>query len=147
MGLKGKLIASMEVKCGGHLVHDIFHINAHHIPNISPSKVNHFEIHEDEILKIGSIVSWKYNHDGKEKFAKQVIEAIDPPTKSITWKVIEGDVLQSYNSFIVITYCDHQWTTVDLKNEKKIEDTPEPLTLLDFFIGVINDIESHLLKK
>ncbi|KAG5606208.1 hypothetical protein H5410_027700 [Solanum commersonii] len=118
MDLKGKLIASVEVNCGEHSVHNIFHINTHHIPNISPSKVNHFEIHEDEILKIGSIVSWKYNDDGKEKFAKQVIEANDPPTKSITWKVIEGNALQSYNSFIVITSCDHQWTTVALKYEK-----------------------------
>lgn len=61
MGVKGNLIASMEVKCGGHSVHDIFHINTHHIPNISPNKVNYFEIHEDENLKVGSVIRWKYN--------------------------------------------------------------------------------------
>ncbi|KAG5609031.1 hypothetical protein H5410_020312 [Solanum commersonii] len=61
MGLKGKLIASLEVKCGGHLVHDI-------------PLVNHFEIHEGEILKV----------DGKEKLLKEVIEAIDHHEKSIT---------------------------------------------------------------
>lgn len=52
-GVKGKLIASIEVKCGGHLIHDTFHSNTHHIPNISPSKVNHFQIHGDEIIKVG----------------------------------------------------------------------------------------------
>ncbi|KAK4737156.1 hypothetical protein R3W88_000853 [Solanum pinnatisectum] len=57
MGLKGKLIASTEVKCGGHSIHKIFHTNTHHIANISPSKINRFEIHEGETIKVGSIVS------------------------------------------------------------------------------------------
>jgi len=64
MGLKGKLISSVEVKCGGHLVHDIFHAKTHHISNISPSKVKSFEIHEGEAVDVGSIVEWTYN-DGK----------------------------------------------------------------------------------
>lgn len=63
MGFKGKLIASMEIKCGGHLFHDFYQINAHHVSNISPDKVHHFNIHEgDQDLKVGSIIGWKYNH-------------------------------------------------------------------------------------
>ncbi|WMV41805.1 hypothetical protein MTR67_035190 [Solanum verrucosum] len=46
MGVKGKLTVSVEVKCGGHLVHDLFHMNTHHIANITPKNVNCFEIHE-----------------------------------------------------------------------------------------------------
>lgn len=61
MGVKGKLIASVEVKCGGHLVHDIFHTKTHHISNICPSKIQNFEIHEGDSVKVGSVVSWKYN--------------------------------------------------------------------------------------
>ncbi|PHT81436.1 hypothetical protein T459_14451 [Capsicum annuum] len=71
----------MEVKCGEHLFHVIFHTNTHHAPNISPNNVKHFEIHEDETLKISSIVSWKYMEDGK-KIATEMIEAIDPQKKS-----------------------------------------------------------------
>ncbi|KAK6790726.1 hypothetical protein RDI58_009807 [Solanum bulbocastanum] len=86
MGMKGKLIVSEEVKCGGHSVYDIFHTNTRHLPNISPSRIKHFEIHKGEIGKIDSVVSWKYYEDGKEMIAKIVIEAIDPQKKSITWK-------------------------------------------------------------
>ncbi|MCD7452698.1 hypothetical protein HAX54_017822, partial [Datura stramonium] len=100
MGVKGKLIASMEVKCGGDLFHDTFHTNTHHVPNISPN-INHFEIHEGETLKVGSVVSWKYIEDGKEMYVKEVIEASDPQKKSVTWKVIEGDLLKLYNSFTI----------------------------------------------
>ncbi|KAF3676876.1 putative tubulin alpha chain-like [Capsicum annuum] len=104
MGVKGKLIGSIEVKCGGHLVHDIFHNYTHHIPNIC--------------------------RDGKEKNLKQVIEAVDSQNKSISWKVIGADLLELYNSFTTIASCDHQWTTWTFVYEKKTEETPEPLVLL-----------------
>lgn len=68
MGVKGKLIGSVEVKCGGHLVHDIFHNYTHHIPNICRGKINHFEIHEGGAIKVGSVVGWKYNDGGNKHF-------------------------------------------------------------------------------
>ncbi|XP_006367814.1 kirola-like [Solanum tuberosum] len=146
MGLKGKLISSVEVKCGGHLVHDIFHAKTHHISNISPSKVKSFEIHEGETVDVGSIVEWTYNDDGKDKMSKQVIEAVNHETKTITWKVIGGDLLELYDSFTIITSCDHHWATWTFLYEKKTEDTPEPLVLLAYVLHVTKEIENHLLK-
>lgn len=67
MGLKGKLIGSIEVKCGGSPIHDILHTNTHFLPNITPRVLNHFEIHEGETIKIGSVVSWKF-HQGNTYF-------------------------------------------------------------------------------
>ncbi|XP_055800445.1 kirola-like [Solanum dulcamara] len=113
---------------------------------ISPSKILSFEFHEGEDIKVGSVVSWKYNDDGKDKIAKKMIEAIDPETKTITWKVIGGDLLESYDSFTIITSCDHQWTTWTFLYEKKTEEIPEPLVLLDFVLDLTKDIEGHLLK-
>ncbi|XP_016492684.1 kirola-like [Nicotiana tabacum] len=146
MGVKGKLIASVEVKCGGHSIHDIFHTSTHHISNISPGKVHKVVIDEGETIKVGSIVNWKYNDDGKDKICKQVIEAADYQKKSITWKVIGGDLLELYNSFTIITSHDHQWTTWTLEYEKKTEDTLEPLVFLGYALHVTKDIEGHLLK-
>ncbi|KAK6790720.1 hypothetical protein RDI58_009801 [Solanum bulbocastanum] len=146
MGVKGKLIASIEVNCGGHLIHDHFHAKPHLIPNITPSKILSFEFLKGETIKVGSVVSWKYNDDGKDKIVKHVIEAIDPESKSITWKVIGGDVLELYDSFTVITSSDQHWVTWTFLYEKKTEETPEPLVLLGFVIGLTKDIESHLLK-
>lgn len=84
--------------------------------------------------------------DGKEIFLKEMIESVDLEKKSITWKVIGGNMLESYNSFTIITSSEYQWTTVTLMYEKKTEDTPEPLTLLNIFLTGLKDIESHLLK-
>lgn len=85
--------------------------------------------------------------DGKEMFAKEVIEDFDPQKKSIIWKVIDEDLLELYNSFTVISSCEHQWATFTLAYEKKSEEKPEPLGLLAYFIEVTKDIEGHLLKK
>ncbi|MCE0481146.1 hypothetical protein HAX54_038611 [Datura stramonium] len=147
MGVKGKLIASMKVKCGGHIIYDLYHTNTHRIPNISPNNVNHFEIHEGETIKVDSIVSWNYNDAGQKKFMKQVIEAIDPHKKSSRWKVIQGDVLELYNSFTIAASSENQWFTCTLEYEKKTEDTPEPLILLGLIIDMTKDIEGHLFKK
>ncbi|XP_060183296.1 kirola-like [Lycium barbarum] len=147
IGVKGKLTASIEVKCEGHLIHDLFHSNPHRVPKICPSKVNHFEIYQGGITKVGSIISWKYKPDRKEKIAKIVIEAVDHKKKSITWKVIEGDLLELYNSFTVITSCEHQWITWAFAYEKKTAVTPDPLAFLGFFIELTKDIDGHFLKK
>ncbi|TMW87126.1 hypothetical protein EJD97_020388 [Solanum chilense] len=146
MGVKGKLIASIEVKCGGHLIHDLFHSNTHHVPNISPSRVNHFEIHQGGIIKVGSIVSWKYHLYGKMKIVKEVIEAVDHKKKSITWKVIEGHLLELYDSFTIISSFEPQWTTWTLAYEKKNVATPDPLAFLGYLIELTKDIEGHFLK-
>ncbi|KAL3369852.1 hypothetical protein AABB24_007072 [Solanum stoloniferum] len=146
MGLKGKLIASIEVKCGGHLIHDIFHTNAHHVPTISRA-FNRFEIHEGEIIKIGSIISWNYNDGGQNKFTKQIIEDINPHKKSIRWKIIGGDVLEMYNSFTIAVACEPQWVTWTIEYEKKTEDTSEPLIELGIILDLNKDIEGHLVKN
>ncbi|KAG5629786.1 hypothetical protein H5410_001503 [Solanum commersonii] len=78
MGVKGKLIASMEVKCGGHLIHDLMHTNTHQAAVISPT-INRLEVHEGEIGKV-------VNTDGQEKTVKYEIEAIDRYKKSISRK-------------------------------------------------------------
>ncbi|KAM3344365.1 hypothetical protein P3S68_024072 [Capsicum galapagoense] len=351
MGVKGKLIFSMEVKCGGYSFHDIFHNKTHHIPKMSPSTFHHFEIHEGEIIKIGSIVGWKYiqetmfrrfswngdiqakgkalipwdkmclakttgglnitdlylrgqfpkvnwrkvhcnnqghpkwrfimfvvihqrlytkdrldkwgihpsrmcalceeeleDHqhlffkcsvswaiwkrmllawqgitrrnmgwtdeiqwisthakgkhlraailrmsfvatvyhiwlernqrtfqqkkrtidtlikriiqdihfratiypkltDGKEMFLKEVVDAIDRDQSVFSRKVIEGNMLELYSSFTLVTSYEHHWTTLTLVYEKKTEDTPEPITFLSLLINMAKDMEGHLLNQ
>lgn len=82
----------------------------------------------------------------KDKIVKEVIEAIDLEKKSITWKVIGGDLLELYNSFTIITSCEHEWITCTFMYEKKTEDTPEPLVPFGGLLNLIKDMEGHLLK-
>ncbi|KAK2975711.1 hypothetical protein RJ640_010770 [Escallonia rubra] len=45
-------------------------------------------------------------HDGKEKVAKEIIEAIDEEKKSVTFKVIGGDLMELYKTFILTVHVD-----------------------------------------
>ncbi|XP_059308777.1 MLP-like protein 43 [Lycium ferocissimum] len=147
MGLNGKLVASLEVKCGGHLFHDLYQTSCHHVSNIIPEKIHHFNIHEGDDMKAGSVIGWKFNHNGKVNVTKQLIEAIDDEKKSITWKVIEGDTLVQYSAFTITASFENNWATWTFVYEKKTEDTPEPISLLGFLLDVTKDIEAHLHKE
>nr|XP_009773826.1 PREDICTED: kirola-like [Nicotiana sylvestris] len=84
--------------------------------------------------------------DGKEKIVKEVIEAFDPQKKSVTWKVIEGDLLELYNYFTIIISSEDQWTTWTFVYEKKTEDIPEPLAFMGVVLDLTKDIDNHLLN-
>lgn len=77
---------------------------------------------------------------------KEVIEAVDHKKKSIKWKVIEGDLLELYDSFTIISSFEPQWTTWTLAYEKKNVATPDPLAFLGYLIELTKDIEGHFLK-
>ncbi|KAB2090983.1 hypothetical protein ES319_A03G159700v1 [Gossypium barbadense] len=40
--------------------------------------------------------------DGKAKKAKEVVEAVDPDKNLITFRVIEGDLMEEYKSFVAM---------------------------------------------
>ncbi|CAA2959397.1 kirola-like, partial [Olea europaea subsp. europaea] len=87
---------------------------------------------------------------GKPQIAEEVIEAIDEEKRSVTFKLIEGDlqeVLKDFKvSFHVETDGDIDLITWTLENKKLNDDVEDPLTLLGLCIKLAKDIESHHLK-
>jgi hypothetical protein len=85
--------------------------------------------------------------DGQAKVAKEKIEAIDDTNKSITFKVIEGDLLQEYKSFKMVVRAtpkgEDSLVRWSLEYKKLKEDVPEPKTLLQLLIDVCKDIGTH----
>ena len=94
-----KLEADVEINVSPVKFHEYFTRRPHHISNVSPGKIQGCDLHDGDWGTVGSVIYWNYVHDGKAKVAKQLIEAIDDETNSITLKVIEGDVLEDYKSF------------------------------------------------
>ncbi|MGI4370303.1 MLP family protein, partial [Klebsiella pneumoniae] len=112
--------------------------------------VQSVNLHEGDWGTVGSVISWNYTIDGKEKTAKDIIEAIDEETKSVTFKVVEGDLMELYKTFIIVVHVDtkgeNNLVTWTFHYEKQKEDVEEPNTLMDFCIEVTKDIETHHLK-
>lgn len=95
------------------------------------------------------IITFIHTSDGKDMFGKEIIEAIDEEKKSITFKVIEGNVLEIFKNFKLTCHVDTEgedhvvtWT---FEYEKMHEDVEDPHTLMDVIVGITKDIESHHL--
>ena len=118
---------------------------------MSPGNIQGVDLHEGEWGSVGSVICWSYTHDGKKKTAKEIIEAIDEVNKSVTFKVVEGDLMQLYKTFIITVHVDtkgeNNLVTWNFEYEKLNEAVEEPTTLMDFCITVTKDIETHHLQQ
>ncbi|KAK7837455.1 mlp-like protein 28, partial [Quercus suber] len=142
--------ADVEIKAPAEKFHELFSCRPHHISNVSPGKVQGCALHEGDWGKEGSVIFWDYVHDGKAKVAKEIIEAIDEKNNSITFKVIEGDMLQEYKSLKATVKATAKgegslvhWT---MEYEKLNESIPEPNSLLQFVLDLSKDLDSHLTQ-
>lgn len=88
--------------------------------------------------------------DGKEHIAKEIVEVIDDENKLVSYKVIEGDLLNEYKRFKVIVQSVPKgqgglikWT---MEYEKLSDDIPPPEKLMEFCLHATKDIEEHLIN-
>ncbi|KAM7484661.1 hypothetical protein LguiA_000670 [Lonicera macranthoides] len=150
-GLSGHMVDKIEIKSDGDVFHEIFRYRPHHISNMSPGKIKGVDLHEGEWGTVGSVICWKYVHDGKENVAKDIIEAVDEEKRSVTFKVIEGDVMELYKTFKATVHVDtkgeNNLVTWTFDYEKMNEDVPDPNTLIEFCLNLTKDIETHHLQN
>ncbi|KZV30095.1 MLP-like protein 34-like [Dorcoceras hygrometricum] len=151
MGLIGRLVAATEFKADGDLFHDLLKKKPQQISDASPDKVQGCDLHEGDFGKVGSIICWRYTHDGKKKTAKQVIQKIEPEKKLMEFKMLGGDLMEKYKSFLVTIHvenkADTELVTWTLEYEMLRDDVEHPISLLSYFIDLTKDIETHYIGK
>lgn len=88
--------------------------------------------------------------DGKARVKKELIEAVDEENNLISFKVIDGDILEHYKSFKFTIQCIPKeeggvvrWT---LEYEKQHAKIPESSleSLMQFSIGITIGLDIHL---
>lgn len=97
------------------------------------------------------MLCYKFNAEGKEKRAKQVIRFIDEEKKLIEYEMLEGDLLVQYKTFDITIHVetkgDIDLVTWTLEYEMINEDVEHPLSMLSYFIHLTKDIETHHIGK
>ncbi|KAL9148773.1 hypothetical protein ABFS82_12G065300 [Erythranthe guttata] len=130
MGLKGKLVSQIDIKSEGDVFHEIFSEKQHHV-----------SFPDSELRFTRRPMGLSY---GKERVAKEIIEAIDEEKKSVTYKVIEGDLMELYKTFKLTVHVDtsgdDNLVTWTFEYEKLNEDISDPHTLMDFCLAMTKDI-------
>ena len=89
--------------------------------------------------------------DGKKCVAKELVESVDNENNKITFKVLEGDLMEGYKSFrfIIQVFPQEEGSVVHwiMEYEKLKDHSPDPHTLLELAIDVSKDIDSHLVAQ
>ncbi|KAL4363004.1 hypothetical protein GQ457_04G009850 [Hibiscus cannabinus] len=140
--LTGKLEVDVEIKASPEQFHDMFANKPHHVHRACSDKVQGCDLQEGEWGKV----------DGKSKKAKEVIEAVDPGKKLITFREIDGDILEEYKSFVMTIQASPKsegsgsvvrWT---MEYEKLHQGIDHPKTLLQLAVDISKDIDAYLAK-
>lgn len=143
-----KLELDVEIKATPKQFHEVFSRRPHHLSNVSNDKIQGVELHEGEWGKPGSVIYWNYFHDDQPRVAKEVIEAVDEENNSITYRVIEGDLLNEYKSFRLTIQVTPKGTGSNvhwiLEYEKINDQVSHPETLAKFVTDCSKDLDSHL---
>ncbi|KAG8382757.1 hypothetical protein BUALT_Bualt05G0110500 [Buddleja alternifolia] len=148
MGLKGKLVSTTSIKSDGFVFHNLFK-EPHHLSKICPDTIESVDLHSGQWGAVGAVTIWNFTMGGKKSVSIEMIEAIDEQNKSITYKVVEGDLADVYKSLKYIIKVDtngeDNLVTWTLEYEKKNENVPDPCALMDVCVNVTKDIERHCL--
>lgn len=88
--------------------------------------------------------------DGKDHVSKDIVEAVDKENKIITYKVVEGDLLEQYK-FIKVTIqtiSKDEATLVSwiIEYEKLNTNIPHPIKLLEFGIHLSEELDGHFVQ-
>ncbi|XP_057785777.1 MLP-like protein 28 [Salvia miltiorrhiza] len=143
-----KLIAQVAFKAGGDVFHQLVANNPRHLTNATPGKIQECKLHQGDYGVNGSVIEWSYTVDGKAQTAKQVLQDIDKEKKQIAWKMLEGDLCELYKNMLITVHVETKdgvdFITWTIDYELIALDNPHPLSLLNFFICLTKEMESHI---
>ncbi|PRQ23264.1 putative START-like domain-containing protein [Rosa chinensis] len=147
--LFGKLETEVEINAPAAKYHELFTRRPHHLSNISPDKIQSCELLEGQWGDLGSVIYWNYCYDGKTTVSTDLIEAVDDEKNSVTFKVIDGPLLEHYKSFRLIVEATPKGDRNSLVHliveyEKLHDQVSDPHSLLQFVADLSKDMGAHL---
>ncbi|KAJ0246101.1 hypothetical protein HA466_0176780 [Hirschfeldia incana] len=151
--LQGEVEADVEIKAPATKFYHMFAVRPQDVSKASPGNVQRCSVQDGEMGRVGTHVTWNYFHDGKPKFARETIEEVDPKKNMIRFRVIEGDLMEEFKSFIfTIQVTPKQggpggvvkW---NMSYERIDENVAHPESLLNVCVKMAKDIDEMLLSK
>ncbi|CAH1414143.1 unnamed protein product [Lactuca virosa] len=149
--LSGKRVAKVKIKSDGDVFHELWKSLQLQIPSMTPTTFQSCQTLGGQVGIVGCVILWNYFLDGKDCFAKTQIVDIDSEKKSITYKLLDGDLANQYETLVVNIRVEadglENLVTWTAEYEKLSPDVPDPDTLMDFYIKATKEIETRLLQN
>ncbi|KAL5726281.1 hypothetical protein ACHQM5_009336 [Ranunculus cassubicifolius] len=146
-----KLHVEADIKSPADKFYGMFRNSMSDFPKAYPEMYKSIDLLAGDGKTVGSIILLKYSTgSGAVSVAKDRIVAVDEKERSITYEVIEGDLLAIYNSFVlkiqvteeVVNKSVVKWS---VEYEKRSEDVPEPDFLM--LLAKTKKLDTYLLKE
>ncbi|KAI3467489.1 hypothetical protein Pfo_024152 [Paulownia fortunei] len=120
-------------------------------PKALPHHYQSIEVLEGDGKSVGSVRLVNYSPGLSEisKPTKEKIELVDEGNKTLSYSVIDGDVLKYYNNFkaslSVIPKGDGSLVKWSCEFDKASEEVPNPDLVRDFAIKNFQDLDAYIL--
>ncbi|KFK44400.1 hypothetical protein AALP_AA1G252500 [Arabis alpina] len=151
--LFGEFELEFEIKAPAAKFYDMYAGRPHHVAKATPRNVQACELHDGEWGTVGSIIFWNYVHDGEAQVSKERVELVEPEKNLITYRVLEGDLMKEYKSFVnTIQVTPKQGENGSIvrwyfEYEKIDDNVAHPESFLPFFVEVVKEIDEYLLAE
>lgn len=123
-------------------------------PKAFPHDYKSIEVLEGDGKAVGSVRLITYSEGSSlVKESKERIEAVDEEKKTVSYSVIEGDLLKYYKSFkghiAVSPKEDGSGSSVKWRCEfeKASEEVPDPHVIKDFVVKNFLELDDHVLQQ
>ncbi|KAI3882512.1 hypothetical protein MKW92_033509 [Papaver armeniacum] len=147
-----KLGFETEVKCSADKYFGMYSHNVTQLPRFVPNIFKSVEVIEGDATRVGSIRLWKYVMEGKEMAAKDRLTAFDKEKKSITYEMLEGEIMNYYKALsakldVIPKQCaagNGSLVKWSLEFEKVNDDIPNPTACIDLLRCITKELSSQL---
>ncbi|XP_039034044.1 MLP-like protein 28 [Hibiscus syriacus] len=148
---KSKLEADVEIQASAEqFYHMLVSYKLKHVQHTCSDKVQGCDLQQGEWGQVGSIINWSYVHDGKSKVAKEVIEAVEPDKNLITVRVLEGDLMEEFKSFLMTIQVSSKSggsgavVHFTMEYEKLHDGISHPESVLQLLVDLSKGMDAHL---
>ncbi|OVA16279.1 Bet v I domain [Macleaya cordata] len=152
MGSTGKIEVEVEIKSPASKFWESIRDSTNLFPKIFPEQYKSIEVVEGDGKSVGTIKLLKYA-EGMPliTFSKEKIEAVDETTKSVSYSIIDGELVNFYKNFKanlnVGTKGEGSLVKWSCEFEKASEEIPDPNIIKDFAVKSFQDLDAYILTK
>ncbi|KAL3501224.1 hypothetical protein ACH5RR_035673 [Cinchona calisaya] len=147
----GKLDVEVEVKSSADEFWNAIRDSTNLFPKAFPNQYKSIEVVEGDGKSVGSVRLVKYAEGSPEiTYSKEKIEFVDDANKTVSYIVIEGDLLKFYKVFkpslVVSPKGDGSLVKWICEFEKASEEIPIPHIIKDFAVKNFQELDAYLLN-
>ncbi|XWS34488.1 hypothetical protein CRYUN_Cryun21dG0042500 [Craigia yunnanensis] len=145
-----KMDCQVEIKSPAYEFYDAFKTKAQLMPKMANQVITDIKLLQGDWDSVGAVRLWTYIAGDKSETIKEKLVHVDDKNKTLVFRMLEGDVLNSYkswNTILNITPMGEgtmvKWT---MEFEKQIENIADPVKYADFFTIWTKNVDAYLLN-